>query len=338
MAAVGALPSYSVGALIYVVILGLWAAYLVPMALRRHDELSESRSVDRFSTAMRILSRRTPTTDRRYVVMPRRESPSVPTVDGADDRPTREPRRAARPARPAPSVTVSDGRARLVARRRRVLGGLLALTVLLALAASLSPLPWWCALVPGLLAVAFLAHLRGQARRERELRRRRRSAHERVTGRSRRIDSAERVVAARRLRELERTQAERAASEAAALVEQAQERRRAGDWTEGWAPIPVTLPTYVTKPKAGPVARIVDLTRPGRWTKDEPASSFVDDDALGLHDDANQFDDVATELRAGRRAFPGSAGSQVPYDDRAQDGVVDPEIEAILERRRAVND
>jgi uncharacterized membrane protein len=47
-----------VSAVIYAAIVVMWAVVLVPMWLRRHDAATESRSVDRFSTAMRILSRR----------------------------------------------------------------------------------------------------------------------------------------------------------------------------------------------------------------------------------------------------------------------------------------
>lgn len=43
--------------LIYVVIIGLWAAVLIPMWLRRHDQISEVRSTARFSSAMRTLGR-----------------------------------------------------------------------------------------------------------------------------------------------------------------------------------------------------------------------------------------------------------------------------------------
>lgn len=43
--------------LIYLVIIALWAAVLIPMWLRRHDQISEVRSTARFSSAMRSLSR-----------------------------------------------------------------------------------------------------------------------------------------------------------------------------------------------------------------------------------------------------------------------------------------
>lgn len=67
--------------MIFLVIIGLWAAYLVPHWLRRCEQLSASRSADRFSAAMRVLARRSeaPPEERRavsrsYVLMPPGES------------------------------------------------------------------------------------------------------------------------------------------------------------------------------------------------------------------------------------------------------------------------
>jgi hypothetical protein len=93
-----------------VIILGLvlmWACVLVPMWLRRHDEVEENRSVDRFSTAMHTLSRRESRIDERYVVMPHRTRSMDVHVSGAsapiDDEMARSDRPVgpASPARPA---------------------------------------------------------------------------------------------------------------------------------------------------------------------------------------------------------------------------------------------
>jgi hypothetical protein len=100
-----------------VIILGLvlmWACVLVPMWLRRHDEVEENRSVDRFSTAMHTLSRRESRADERYVVVPHRTRSMDVHVSGASapaeepapraaraSRPDRPVARVARPARPA---------------------------------------------------------------------------------------------------------------------------------------------------------------------------------------------------------------------------------------------
>jgi hypothetical protein len=64
--------------LIYAAIVGAWAAYLVPMWLRRQDELNEARHTERFTTAIRILSRRG-ALERRYARM---------IADGEDGLPT----------------------------------------------------------------------------------------------------------------------------------------------------------------------------------------------------------------------------------------------------------
>ena len=45
--------------IIYAVVVVIWIAYFVPAWLRRHDEVSESRSVERYRSAMRVVSRGT---------------------------------------------------------------------------------------------------------------------------------------------------------------------------------------------------------------------------------------------------------------------------------------
>lgn len=41
-----------------------WAAYLIPLALKHHDEDARSRAVDRFSHRLRVLARREPVDSR----------------------------------------------------------------------------------------------------------------------------------------------------------------------------------------------------------------------------------------------------------------------------------
>ncbi|MEV6613557.1 gephyrin-like molybdotransferase receptor GlpR [Streptomyces sp. NPDC051051] len=89
--------------LIYAVIVGAWAAYLVPMWLRRQDELNEARPTERFSTAIRLLSGRAGM-ERRYAKdlrarsaeeeEPDADAPDIPT-DSVDVRAFAMP-----PARP----------------------------------------------------------------------------------------------------------------------------------------------------------------------------------------------------------------------------------------------
>ena len=86
--------------LIYAVIVGAWAAYLVPMWLRRQDELNEARPTERFSTAIRLLSGKAGM-ERRYAKDAERRETEVPdaeedfaidgSVPGGDDAEGSEP-------------------------------------------------------------------------------------------------------------------------------------------------------------------------------------------------------------------------------------------------------
>ncbi|MFH8340057.1 gephyrin-like molybdotransferase receptor GlpR [Streptomyces sp. AM6-12] len=69
--------------LIYAVIVGAWAAYLVPMWLRRQDELNEARPTERFSTAIRLLSGRAGM-ERRYAKDLRARSAEEGEPDAVD--------------------------------------------------------------------------------------------------------------------------------------------------------------------------------------------------------------------------------------------------------------
>ncbi|MFG2501452.1 gephyrin-like molybdotransferase receptor GlpR [Streptomyces sp. NPDC048441] len=70
--------------LIYAVIVGAWAAYLVPMWLRRQDELNEARPTERFSTAIRLLSGRAGM-ERRYAKDLQARSPEEEESRGPDN-------------------------------------------------------------------------------------------------------------------------------------------------------------------------------------------------------------------------------------------------------------
>ena len=131
--------------LIVLGIVGIWILVLVPMWLNRHDADSASRSMDTFSTAMRVLSRRGPSRGRfgransadrsedgQYLVMPR-DDWGV-TVDNQTD--TSTTRRRLRVPLHLPSRRQSyatSGRAQLIARRRRIAVGFAVLVIGLAL-------------------------------------------------------------------------------------------------------------------------------------------------------------------------------------------------------------
>ena len=50
--------------LIFVALAVAWAAYLIPKALRHHEDVVRGRSIDRFSHSMRVLARREPVSAR----------------------------------------------------------------------------------------------------------------------------------------------------------------------------------------------------------------------------------------------------------------------------------
>ncbi|MFX4287025.1 hypothetical protein ACQBJO_02500 [Janibacter sp. G349] len=158
--------------LIFVLVVAIWAVYLLQYWIKRRDHLSTVRSVDRFSAAMRVLD------DHRL----RRES-AEPTPRSYSVAPVRAAR---------PEVTVKHAeapqRGRLaepvVGAPRRVRGlALLTMLVLLpvvALVAAFGPLPWWVALAWLVGTVAAFGWLRQAVQAERTAR-----AAERAAARSR---------------------------------------------------------------------------------------------------------------------------------------------------------
>ncbi|MDN3293047.1 hypothetical protein QWM81_03085 [Streptomyces ficellus] len=176
--------------LIYAVIVGAWAAYLVPMWLRRQDELNEARPTERFSTAIRLLSGRAGM-ERRYArelrertageaapdVDPDAETEHLSSVDvrafAAPPAHTEARLEIPAPARPRPvRRPVSPGaaerarRSKVLARRRRTTVVLFLAFTLGAIVAAVGGLAFlWAPGVPAVLLSAYIVHLRAQERR-----------------------------------------------------------------------------------------------------------------------------------------------------------------------------
>ena len=303
-------------AVILAVIVIMWAVVLVPMWLRRHDAATESRSVDRFSTAMRVLSRRDRGgPDRRYVLMPRRDSKASVHVSGASAPHRRSSTRPAVGAPPSRPQTRPDKRrqprASLAVRRRRtllVLAGVTFLTFVLSLAGVVG---WVLQLVVDLIFVAFVVHLRTQAKRAAAVSRQRR-----------RVAAAPPVAAPARA----------AAAPAAAAVmapERPVERPvvepdtaplpavqpAATGTDDAWQPVPVPPPTYTMKPKA-----------PQRWTYTPPAQPG---------EPGHLVAEPAHSAQSAQAAEPPAASYSVEEPEtQAEVG----ELDGILEHRWAVND
>jgi hypothetical protein len=304
-------------------IVAIWVVVLVPMWLNRHDAANASRSMDTFSTAMRVLSRRQQTHgDRRYVVMPQRENWGL-TVDN-------QPNASSVSRRQLRAAT--RGRASLVERRRRL--GILLVTVVMATAVSsvLHYTPWWANGCADGLMVLYIVHLRGQAIRAREVSARRARvatpsfiATESGFG-GREFGGREFGGRAGRTAAYRRPAAGIEASIAAAsgYRDEPVEASPAGTANgTRWEPVPVPLPTYVSKPVVQrPAARVpvVDLTKPGAWTDGE-----VDVRHLLLDE-------------TGSGTISASSGATSAERGRPPLTAEDEELDLILNRRRAVND
>ena len=247
-------------AVILAVIVIMWAVVLVPMWLRRHDAATESRSVDRFSTAMRVLSRRsTGGPDRRYVLMPKRDSGASVHVSGASAtrRPPTRQTPAAPPSRPRTRTRpAAASRPSLAVRRRRTLLALAGVTFLAFLLAVTGVIGWPLQLVVDLILVAFVVHLRTQAKRAAAVTRQRRRAAVAPAPASPAPAPATSAPAAAAAPAFE----ERATEPMPAVEAPAAEQPAATGTDDRWEPVPVPRPTYTMKPKA-----------PQRWTYVPPA-------------------------------------------------------------------
>ncbi|MFD9409117.1 hypothetical protein ACFWBN_19135 [Streptomyces sp. NPDC059989] len=273
--------------LIYAVIVGAWAAYLVPMWLRRQDELNEARPTERFSTAIRLLSGRAGM-ERRYAkglrerggeeaepqphADPDAATETVNSVD-ADARAVAVPPTRAEHRSAAAERVRREQRLQVLARRRRTTALLFLLFTLGAVVAAVGGLSFlWAPAVPALLLSTYIVHLRVQERRRYEF-----------TMDRRRAEAAARHLRENRPRRRESEAAAGAEPDPAppvspqeagrrALVEQTdhaewvdqqRERDRGPARGDSWEPVPVPLPTYVTAPVA---PRATGPATPDAWS------------------------------------------------------------------------
>ncbi|MFH9726861.1 gephyrin-like molybdotransferase receptor GlpR [Streptomyces sp. NPDC017254] len=285
--------------LIYAVIVGAWAAYLVPMWLRRQDELNEARPTERFSTAIRLLSGRAGM-ERRYAkeLKERDRAAEGPTPDVDPDaetehlssvdvrafsapaartearlevpEPEPEPAPHPAPARPSGAAAERARRGKVLARRRRTTTLLFAGFTLGAVVAAVGGVTFlWVPAVPALLLSAYIVHLRVQERR--------RFVY--VMDRRRAEAAAARLRESRRPAPTPEPQPDAASApspqeaDRRALVEQTdhaewvdQQRDRGPARGDSWDPVPVPLPTYVTAPVAPRATSGIDITDPETWS------------------------------------------------------------------------
>lgn len=259
------------------VIVGAWLAVLVPMGLRGYENATAARGVERFSDAMRVLSRR-PTGNERTTVRPAR--PHARLALSAERTPAAE-RRAPIPSfldrldddglEPPEKAPLS-----LAARRRRVVLVLFFLAFISGTSSLLgvAVLRWVSALLV-LLVVAFLVHCRRQV-----LLSAARNTARRAPVAARGCDAPRGA----RVAGIPDRMPTRPAPLAAPLPAPA--ARHDEPLAASWDPVPVPVPTYVGKATAPrPARRVLDLTQPGGWSADEQAEgegAFSGDEDLDV--------------------------------------------------------
>jgi hypothetical protein len=220
--------------LIFVALAIAWAAYLIPKALRHHDDVVRDRSVDRFSQSLRVLARREPVSARmaRLVVAPGRAAVRAePTPES--------PAVAASPEVQYAARRLATSRA--TKRRRRILAVLVLALVGVAAACATGRLAWPYVAIPAGLLVAWLTACRLMVKKER----------------------AWLPVAVTYGPDADPAEGEESAPTGPIATVTPAEAASA----EGlWDPVPVTLPTYVSKPPARRSVRTIDLDSTGVWT------------------------------------------------------------------------
>ena len=212
-----------------------WAGYLIPKALKHHDDLAMSRPVDTFSDSVRVVGA---ARSRAVVAEP-----------------------AAPPAASPPAVvrTITREAARRAARRRRrVLAVLLVGLLAVSATSFLAYTPWWSTAVPGFLIVAFLVVARLTVRAQQV---RRAAPVQPATDVS--AEAAVEVPAPARSAvpaeiepDLGREDTQGLSREELAEAVAAPALDEAGLWD----PLPLTLPTYVGKARARRTVRTIEIT------------------------------------------------------------------------------
>ena len=241
--------------IIFVALAVAWAAYLIPKALKHHDEVVRSRSVDRFSHTMRVLARREPMNkrDSRLVVTPSRAA-STPIVETKAHSADKAVGRDA-----VPPIVRTPANRKATRRRRRVLGLLLLVNAAVIGLAASRVTGWVWEAVPAGLVLVWLVACRLMVKKERSVPVARPAAEpgeaaESATEPDVRVD----VDVERHEQGFDELDPANQTADVSTVP--------AGD-PDLWDPLPMTLPTYVTKPAATRRGvRTIALDDAGVWT------------------------------------------------------------------------
>ena len=273
------------GGLIIAFVVVVWAAYFIPLALRRYDDASKNASVETSGSASRLIKRPQAAGARGPSATETAPSRSVPSSSVPS---------SSVPSSSVPSRPVADRpAARLAAkRRRRTLLVLLGLTMLVGGLAGFAVIaPLWVA-APAALVILWLMACRIQVRGERGLaavpsgaRLPRikvphvkmpsfaslRTASPSAPAVALSSDEEETIIVSGHFEDINpgrKNLMEDVELEADALDDKIVIAVPSVSTTGEalWDPLPVTLPTYVTKPRAGRTVRTIDFGQAGVWT------------------------------------------------------------------------
>jgi hypothetical protein len=252
-------------AFIFVALAVAWAVYLVPKALKHHDEVARSRTVDRFSHTMRVLARRE-AVDKKTARLVTPGAKAEAEVEAPVD------------LTPAQLRARREAAKRATKRRRNVLAVLLVANLAVVTVAAFAVIAWPYVAIPAGLLVAWLVACRLMVKSERKV-----------------LAPAARIPAEPAVEESVET------SVREPVEPEAEDFDPMADTSAGiaaivdpamWDPVPVTLPTYVTKPTAARrTVRTIDLDSTGVWT-----SGRTDADAA-LARESDEADKAARKSR-----------------------------------------
>jgi hypothetical protein len=223
--------------IIFVVLAVGWAGYLIPKALKHHDDLAMSRPVDTFSDSVRVVSGKRPSAA---------ASPSA-KVDQS---------RVVEPVEARAHTITRESARKAARRRRRVLLVLLAAVVAVSATSYLAYTPWLSVAVPGGLVVAFLVVARLTVRAQ-QVRRAAPDQHEtRESASAVEPSNSQTTSPAEVEPDLGREDTQGLSRQELADAVAAPVLDEGGLWD----PLPVTLPTYVNKARARRTVRTIEIT------------------------------------------------------------------------------
>lgn len=215
--------------LIYIAIIGMWAAYFAPRWIHDRKEFS-GKSVERFKVALTVVAN---------------SSQSAGTGTGA--------------------LHVDLDRETRIAQllwRRRIIFFLLVSTLITTLVSGLINMtPFIYALVPATGVLIYIANVRRQTTADSIRHRRIQQLHRRTAGVS--ATNLAEVVTPKNDQEHWIPLSERELKGVVILPKGSAAVRNT------WQPAEVPIPTYVSAPKAIVAKRVIDLTTPGAWSDDQ---------------------------------------------------------------------